>query len=104
MPINVARSQHQGFTLVELVIVVAVLGVLSAVALPRFQDFRTDAARARALDLEGRLRTSLSNLALAYELGNTEGLPPDANGDAAPDHLGDLSSSETTLFLSLIHI
>ena len=34
---------QKGFTLVELVIVIAILGILSAVALPRFADFTTSA-------------------------------------------------------------
>lgn len=88
--------------MVELAIVIAVLGVISAIALPRFLDFQTDATRAKVLELEGRLRSGLSNLKLAYELGHTAGLPPDANGDAAPDHLGDLTSSEATLFDALL--
>lgn len=102
MPPKAAHSTHLGFTLVELAIVIAVLGVLGAVALPRFLDFREDATRAKVQDLEGRLRSSLASLELSYELGNTAGLPPDVNGDSAPDHLGDLSSSEPTLFDALL--
>lgn len=36
----------QGFTLVELVIVIAILGILTAVALPRFADFTTQSKAA----------------------------------------------------------
>lgn len=33
-------AAERGFTLVELMIVVAVLGVLAAIAIPQFQDYR----------------------------------------------------------------
>ena len=39
-------DSQQGFTLIELIMVIVLLGILAAVAIPKYQDLRTDAATA----------------------------------------------------------
>jgi len=50
-----------GFTLVELVIVIVVLGLLAAVAVPKFFDFTTDAKEAACKGALGGVRSAISN-------------------------------------------
>src|SRR3990172_6973671 len=52
------KKQQQGFTLIELVIVIVILGILAAFAVPRFADTSTDARKSTVKGLEGSLRSA----------------------------------------------
>ncbi len=54
--------EHKGFTLIELIIVIAVIGVLAAVATPKFIDLRNDAYDAQVKSLSAAITsTSTTN-------------------------------------------
>lgn len=68
------RKQHSGFTLIELVIVIVILGILAASALPRFSDLAGDARAASVNGIAGSLRAAAAishatQLAKAYSQG-----------------------------------
>lgn len=68
-------KKQQGFTLIELIIVIIVLGILSAVAAPQFFDFATDA---RVSVVEGAAGASNSAAQLAHAKAAIEGVEKSA--------------------------
>jgi type IV pilus assembly protein PilA len=68
------RHLQTGFTLIELMIVVAIIGILAAVALPAYQDYTV---RAKLSEVILAMSTCRSSITEVYQTGGT---PPSANG------------------------
>jgi len=60
MGISPVRRCNSGFTLIELVLVIVILGILSAFALPRFADLSGDARAASIKGVAGAMRSAVS--------------------------------------------
>ena len=66
------KQVQRGFTLIELVMVIVILGVLAAVAIPKFVDLKGDAQTASTQGVAGALSSGTSiNYATAQARGNT---------------------------------
>src|SRR3954470_2372518 len=72
---NVRRTTRKGFTLIEILIVVIILGILAAIVIPQFTSASTEA---RQGTLKSQLQTLRSQIAL-YKLQHRDVAPPQAS-------------------------
>lgn len=85
---------HQGFTLIELMIVVAIIGILASLAIPAYQSYLIRAQIAEGLNMAGPIQTAV------IEFHEVTGTFPIDNADAA---LG-LPASYTGSYVSSISV
>ena len=79
------KKVQQGFTLIELMIVVAIIGILAAIAIPAYQDYTVRAQVSEGLNLGGGAKTAVTEFFQdrgAWPVSNTE-----AGLDATPTNI-----------------
>lgn len=63
---SIARKVQKGFTLIELMIVVAIIGILAAVALPAYQDYTTRSKVSELLLMAAPAKLAVSETASSF--------------------------------------
>lgn len=84
------KKVQQGFTLIELMIVVAIIGILAAVAIPSYQDYTKRAHVSEGFGLAGAAKTSIS------EYYASEGTWPTDNATAGLAAAASISGNAVT--------
>ena len=73
---KIQKRTMQGFTLIELMIVIAILGILMAIAIPAYQDYAVRAKAAEGINLAGATKLAVA------ETYSSKGTMPITNASA----------------------
>ena len=84
------KKLQQGFTLIELMIVVAIIGILAAIAIPAYSDYTIRAQVSEGLTLAGGAKAAVSEFVM------DRGAFPSTNADAGLSLPADISGRYTT--------
>ena len=57
---SIKEASQRGFTMIELIIVIAILGILAALAVPRFANFSSSATTAAKSSIVGSINSAIS--------------------------------------------
>ena len=88
------RKVQQGFTLIELMIVVAIIGILAAIAIPQYQDYTIKSQFAGAY-------SEIASVKTAFEDAVSQGITPQNTNANNPGYVGMTTAMSTYCTIAL---
>jgi len=89
------KNTQQGFTLIELMIVVAIIGILAAIAVPAYQDYSLRAKMSEVINFASSAKTAVSEAYIS------SGSLPTSNSEAGLDETKTNISSTYVEYVSI---
>ncbi len=95
------KKAQQGFTLIELMIVVAIIGILAAIAIPAYQDYTIRAKVTEGLNLAAATKLAVSETAASgTALADMDSLASVGTGFTATDIVDSIAITDGVITIS----